>query len=131
MTIVQAWSVATDVQVTGCDNEIHIYATTLGSSVEVLSLVNTLNQPVNTTIHLPSKLQGGGNFTFLIVGLNWGGPWEFKVAFKNGNQVVWQASPSSPIPTSADAPPGVAWTASLGFAVLPFHFPEGTLRPKA
>lgn len=89
---------ATPVKVTACDNELYILASQWNGSSELLHLKSGNNDPVSTTFNLESVLPKG-TWQITMVGINWGGPWAFKISVGSNNYgnsgggavgVVWQ-----------------------------------------
>ena len=75
----------TQIDVSKCDNEIYILACTSAGSFELLHIKSGYNKPVSHTIYPPAILPPG-NYTLIIIGINWGGPQEFnvKVSYASG-----------------------------------------------
>lgn len=69
----------TAVKVTACDNELYILASQWNGSSELLHIKSGNNDPVNSTFNLESVLPKG-TWQITMVGINWGGPWAFKVS---------------------------------------------------
>ncbi|MEA3031710.1 MAG: hypothetical protein QOG13_3035 [Sphingomonadales bacterium] len=68
----------TQIDVTKCDNELYVIASTPAGSSEILHIKSGYNKPVNHTIYPPAILPPG-NYTLILVGINWGGPQQFTV----------------------------------------------------
>jgi len=68
----------TQIDVKKCDNELYIIASTATSSSELLHIKSSLGKPVTHTIYPPAILPPG-QYTLLLIGINWGGPQEFIV----------------------------------------------------
>ena len=72
----------TDIKVSKCDNELYIIASQGSGSSELLHIKSGYNNPVSNALTLESILpKGAWNIT--LVGINWGGPWEFNVLVGN------------------------------------------------
>ncbi|HEX8525800.1 MAG TPA: hypothetical protein VF689_02360 [Allosphingosinicella sp.] len=73
----------TPVKITACDNELYILATQgLGSS-ELIHVKSGFNNPVTDQFVLESILPKG-TWQITMIGINWGGPWNFKVKIGTG-----------------------------------------------
>ncbi len=68
----------TQIDVTKCDNELIIIASTPAGSSELLHIKSGYNKPVNHTIYPPAILPPG-QYTLILIGINWGGPQQFSV----------------------------------------------------
>lgn len=101
----------TKIHVTGSDNELYLIASTPNSSSEICHLKSGNNNPVDYTV-IPQSILPKGNYTLIIVGINWGGPTGFKVTLTTGNTDTPYVSPSQVNP-----PAGVTWTQSIQMTV--------------
>jgi hypothetical protein len=90
----------TPVTVSACDNELYIIATQGAGSSELLHIKSGYGAPVSNTFNLENILPKG-TWQITLVGINWGGPWAFKVKVGTNNYtptgtgtigVVWQAT---------------------------------------
>jgi hypothetical protein len=88
----------TPVTVSACDNELYILAIQ-GSlsaggwgSTELLHIMSGNNDPVSYTFNLESVLPTG-SYTLLLIGIDWGGVWNFSVQI--GGTTYAQSGPSS------------------------------------
>ena len=94
----------TPVKITAADNELYIIATStsgVGSS-ELFHIKNGYNDPVNTVFNLESVLPKG-TWQLVFVGINWGGPWAFKITVGSngyGN-------------SAATGPVGIVWSQTI------------------
>ena len=81
----------TQIDVTKCDNELYILASTGANSSELLHIKSGYNKPVATTIYPPAILPPG-QYTLILIGINWGGPQNFEVkqSFAAGPPVTHQ-----------------------------------------
>lgn len=98
------------IQATACDNELSVVASTPAGSSELFHLKSGFNNPVNDMV-IPQSILPAGPYTLTAIGLNWGGPADFKV-------ILTPAS-GSPITLSGGAglPAGGVWSASAPMTV--------------
>jgi len=68
----------TQIDVTKCDNELYIIASTPAGSSELLHIKSGYSKPVVHTVYPPAILPPG-SYTLILIGINWGGPQEFSV----------------------------------------------------
>ena len=74
----------TPIKVTAVDNELYILASQWSGSSELLHIKSGNNDPVSTTFNLESVLPKG-TWQLTMVGINWGGPWAFKISVGTTN----------------------------------------------
>lgn len=102
----------TNIHVSGSDNEIYLIASTPTSSSEICHLKATgKDNSVDYSVNPQSILQKG-NYTLIIVGINWGSQNGFKVTLTTGGTDTPYTPPSS-VTTGA----GVSWTQSIPMTV--------------
>lgn len=96
----------TNIQVTACDNELYILATTGAGSSEICHIKSGYGNPVNYSV-IPQSILPKGAYSLIVVGINWGGPSAFKVtlAQSSGPPIVLTAPTNLPI--GAWSPPAV------------------------
>ena len=92
------------IQATACDNELSVVASTPAGSSELFHLKSGFNNPVNDTV-IPQSILPAGAYTLTAIGLNWGGPANFKVILTDSNSQVTTLS------SSAVLPAGGVWSA--------------------
>jgi hypothetical protein len=73
----------TPVKITACDNELYILASQGNGSSELIHIKSGNNNPVTDQFILESVLPKG-TWQITMIGINWGGPWNFKVAIGSG-----------------------------------------------
>ena len=100
----------THIDVSKCDNELYIIASTPAGSSELLHIKSGYNKPVAHTIYPPAILPPG-NYTLTLVGINWGGPLAFSVKVTAGTATTL----STPPPTGS--PVGAIWTKSIAMTI--------------
>jgi len=99
------------IQATACDNELSVVASTPAGSSELFHLKSGFNNPVNDTV-IPQSILAAGAYTLTAIGLNWGGPSDFKV--------ILTPATGSPITLSsggASLPAGGVWSATAPMTV--------------
>lgn len=84
----------TKVQVTAADNELYILAFQWNGSSELLHIKSGNGDPVSTSFNLESVLPKG-TWVLTLIGINWGGPWNFKV--KIGAFPLFSGSGNGPV----------------------------------
>ncbi|HEX8623211.1 MAG TPA: hypothetical protein VF718_14680 [Allosphingosinicella sp.] len=93
---------ATPVKISACDNELYMIATQgLGSS-ELIHVKSGFNNAVTDQFVLESILPKG-TWQITMVGINWGGPWAFKIMI--GTNSYGQQSNTGTV--------GVVWSQTL------------------
>lgn len=98
----------TQIDVTKCDNELYILASTPAGSSELLHIKSGYNKPVSHTIYPPAILPAG-NYTLTMIGINWGGPQAFDVKVTAGSSTNYTAPSGSSV--------GVVWTKSVPMTI--------------
>lgn len=98
------------IQATACDNEMSVIASTPAGSSELFHLKSGYNNPVNDTV-IPQSILPAGAYTLTAIGLNWGGPSNFKVILTDNTGV------STTLQGAAAAVPGGVWSASAPMTV--------------
>lgn len=68
----------TKIQVTACDNELLLIASTPAGSSTLCHLKSGYNAPVNYEFN-PQHILASGTYDLNIIGLNWGGPGTWNV----------------------------------------------------
>jgi hypothetical protein len=66
------------IDVQACDNELIILASTAAQSSELCRLKSGYNAPVSDVFN-PGHILPKGNYELTVIGVNWGGPSNFKV----------------------------------------------------
>lgn len=69
---------ATPVNVTACDNDLIVIASTPAASSEVFRIRSGYNNPVSYQVDLAAIL-ALGSYDLTVIGVNWGGPYNFAV----------------------------------------------------
>jgi hypothetical protein len=97
----------TKIAVTATDNELYIIAVQWTLSAEIGHIVSGNNNPVSYTV-VPQSVLPPGNYTLILVGINWGGPAAYTVTLTHsaGPPTVLTFGP-------ANTPPGVSWTQAV------------------
>ena len=67
------------IHVSAMDNELYIIASTAAGSSELFHGKNGYNDPVSYDLNNPAHILPPGNYDLTFVGINWGGPWNFKI----------------------------------------------------
>ena len=99
----------TKIEVQACDNELYILASQPAGSSELLHIKSGYNNPVSN-IFVPQSILPKGNYTLIMVGINWGGPQGFKVIVTtNGTPTTYQAPAGTNI--------GATWTVAVPMTV--------------
>jgi hypothetical protein len=90
---------------------IYLIAVQWGLSAEIGHIVSGNNNPVSYDVVLAPVLPPG-NYTLIIVGINWGGPATYKVTLthSSGAPTVLSFGPTT-------TPPGVAWNHAVAITV--------------
>lgn len=89
----------TSVKITACDNELYILASQALGSSELIHVKSGFNNPVTDQFVLESILPKG-TWQITMIGINWGGPWAFKIIV--GSNSYGNSAPSGPV--------GVVWS---------------------
>jgi hypothetical protein len=104
----------TKIAVTACDNELYLIAlptsspTDFGGS-EIAHISSGFNNPVNYSV-IPQSILAAGQYTLVMVGINWGGPQAFTVVLTSGGVDTTYTAPSG---TSI----GANWTLAVPMTV--------------
>jgi hypothetical protein len=99
------------IQATACDNELSVVASTPAGSSELFHLKSGFNNPVNDTV-IPQSILAPGTYTLTAIGLNWGGPANFKII------LTPSAGPAITLSNGgAVLPAGGVWSASAPMTV--------------
>ena len=101
----------TKIHVTACDNELYILASQSPvGSTEICHIKSGFNNPVEYLVN-PQSILPHGNYTLIMVGINWGGPQAFHVTLTDaGNIVTTHTAPTN-------APVGATWTVAVPITV--------------
>lgn len=93
----------TQIEVTACDNELYIIASTPAFSSEICHFKSGYGDPVSYKVR-PQAILPAGAYTLIFVGINWGGPSAFKVTLtqSSGAPIVLTAPTNLPV--------GATWT---------------------
>lgn len=84
----------TKIEVQACDNELIIIASQPAGSSVICHLKSGYNAPVSYIVN-PSHILAGGEYSLTVVGINWGGPGNFKVIVTAGTETVLEGSNSA------------------------------------
>src|SRR5262245_10453338 len=104
----------TNISVTACDNELYLIALPQSSPTnfagsEIVHIMSGFNDPVNYSVR-PQAILPAGQYTLVIVGINWGGPQKFTVTLTiGGAPVVFNAPAGTAI--------GANWTVATPMTV--------------
>ena len=98
------------IQATACDNEMSVVASTPAGSSELFHLKSGFNNPVNDTV-IPQSILAAGAYTLTAIGLNWGGPSDFKVILTDVNGSSNTLSGGTGLPT------GGVWSQAVAINV--------------
>ncbi|MEZ4863490.1 MAG: hypothetical protein R3C14_19380 [Caldilineaceae bacterium] len=99
----------TNIHVTAIDNELYILAAQPTGSYEICHIKSGYDAPVNYAVN-PQTILPSGNYTLIMVGINWGGPQAFKVTVTtDGRDTVYTAP--------ANTAPGANWTQAIQITV--------------
>jgi hypothetical protein len=85
------------IQVTACDNELYILASTPSGSSEICHLKSGFNNPVSYTV-VPQSILPAGSYTLTVIGINWGGPSIFTVNLTDSTSANIPISGGSGLP---------------------------------
>ncbi|MGO9845778.1 MAG: hypothetical protein ACLPKT_04020 [Methylocella sp.] len=97
----------TKITVTATDNELFIIASQWALSAEIGHIVSGNNNPVSYSV-VPQSVLPKGDYTLILVGINWGGPAAFDVTLTPAGNYKW-SSPSAPV--------DVVWTQAVPITV--------------
>jgi hypothetical protein len=99
----------TKIDVSACDNELHIIATTPSGTSEVCHITTGSGDPVSYKV-VPQSILPAGKYSLTMVGINWGGPSNFKVALTTGGVVQnFASAPNQAV--------GVVWSVTVPIEV--------------
>jgi hypothetical protein len=100
----------TKIHVTAVDNELYILVSQQPTtSSEICHIKSGYNKPVDYTI-IPQSILPSGNYTLIMVGINWGGPQAFKITLTTGGiDTVYTAPQNSAV--------GANWTVAVPITV--------------
>lgn len=99
----------TNISITACDNELHLIATNGAGSSEICHISSGFGNPVNYSV-IPQSILPPGQYTLIMVGINWGGPQAFTVTLTiDGVETPFTAPPSSQV--------GANWTVATPMTV--------------
>jgi hypothetical protein len=98
----------TKITVTATDNELYIIAVQWTLSAEIGHIVSGNNNPVSYSV-VPQSVLPKGDYTLVLVGINWGGPAAFTVTL----------TPPGPPLTYSNPNPGIGdvWRAAVPITV--------------
>jgi hypothetical protein len=76
------------IHVTRTDNELYIVAVPAGGvgSFEICHITSGFNNPVEYRV-IPQSILPAGQYTLVLIGINWGGPQGFSVTLTTGGVV--------------------------------------------
>ncbi len=102
----------TAINVTFVDNELYIIAipSTGRASFQIFHYISGYNDQMNVTI-VPQHVLPAGKYTLQFVGINWGGPANFKVSLTTGGIVT----PVGPAVSSSAV--GLVWSPMVAIDV--------------
>ncbi len=85
----------TKIHVRATDNELYLLASTPQGSSEICHIKSGYSNPVEYTV-IPQSILAPGDYTLIMVGINWGGPQAFTiVTTTNGVDTVHTAPAST------------------------------------
>lgn len=100
----------TQIQVTAADNELLLIASTPAGSFELLHYKSGYNKPVNVTVY-PGAILPTGTYSLTMIGINWGGPSNYKVVVTaGGTPTTYTGGGNSTV--------GANWTQTVSMAVV-------------
>jgi hypothetical protein len=99
----------TKIHVTACDNELYLIASTPAGSSEICHITSGYNNPVEYTV-VPQSILPKGQYTMIMVGVNWGGPQAFKVILTTGGV-------DTPYTAPQNTNVGANWTVAVPITV--------------
>jgi hypothetical protein len=79
----------TKIDVQACDNELIILASTAAGSSVLCHLKSGYNAPVSYVFN-PAHILPAGHYDLTVVGINWGGPGNFKIVVTAGTPTTLQ-----------------------------------------
>jgi len=89
----------TNISVTACDNELYLIAlpttspTNFGGS-QIAHITSGFNNPVQYSV-IPQSILSSGQYTLVMIGINWGGPQAFTVVLTTGGVNTTYTAPAS------------------------------------
>lgn len=104
----------TKISVTACDNELYLIALPSASPAnfagsQIVHIVSGFNNPVQYSV-IPQSILSAGNYTLVMIGINWGGPQAFTVVLTTGGVDTTYTAPAG---TSI----GANWTLAVPMTV--------------
>jgi hypothetical protein len=100
----------TKIHVTAADNELYgIVSQQPTTSSEIFHIKSGFGAVVDYTVS-PQSILPHGNYTLILIGINWGGPQAFKVTLTTGGIDTIHAAPTS-------GPVGANWTLAIPIIV--------------
>ena len=104
----------TKINVTACDNELYLIALpsstpTNFSGSEIAHISSGINNPVQYSV-IPQSILPAGNYTLVMIGINWGGPQAFTVVLTTGGVDTTYTAP-------AGTTIGANWTMAVSMTV--------------
>ena len=97
---------AASINITACDNELYVIASTPAFTSEICHITSGYNDPVAYAVKLNSILPAG-TYSLTMIGVNWGGPARFAITVTNNGV----ATPYTF--NNASAPVGVVFTQTV------------------
>ena len=101
----------TQIQITACDNELILIASTPAGSSELFHYKSGYNKPVNATI-FPGAILATGNYSLTMIGVNWGGPTSFTVIVTTDGHTQTYQRPAG------NAPTGDVWHQTIPMVIV-------------
>jgi hypothetical protein len=88
----------TKISVTACDNELYLIALPSGSTAnfsgsEIVHISSGFSNPVSYSV-IPQSILAAGQYTLVMIGINWGGPQAFTVVLTTGGVNTTYTAPS-------------------------------------
>jgi hypothetical protein len=104
----------TNISVTACDNELYLIALPTTSPTnfggcQIAHIASGLSNPVQYSV-IPQSILSSGQYTLVVIGINWGGPQAFTVVLTTGGVNTTYTAPAS---TNI----GANWTLALPMTV--------------
>lgn len=100
----------TQIEITGCDNELYILASQGSGSIELAHIKSGYGSPVSYTF-APQDILASGDYTLTMIGINWGGPSGFTITTTTDGETT--TYPTTPVGENI----GVTWTESVPMTV--------------
>lgn len=98
------------ITVSKTDNELYLIASTATGSSELVHIKSSYNKPVSDTLY-PGAILAAGTYDLTVVGINWGGPWDFNITLNPGNINIGKSS------GGANGPVGVVFSQTVQITV--------------